>query len=39
MSFTYHNKANILITVSARKPKQKNKKKKPEKKNKKKTGV
>lgn len=36
MSFTYHNKANILITVSARKPKQKNKKKNQKKRTKKK---
>lgn len=27
MSFTYHNKADILITVSTRKPKKKQKKK------------
>lgn len=41
MSFIYHNKANILITVSARKPK-KNKrkqKKKPRKKHKKKRSL
>lgn len=39
MIFTYHNKANILITVSARKPKKQKQKKKTEKKPKKKNGV
>lgn len=37
MSFTYHNKANILITVSARKRKKEKQKKKTEKKTNKKT--